>query len=239
MDRTFKIFMDFDGTISTIDVGDELFRKFGDKELTNKIISDLLEDKITSRDCWTQLCKNAGSVNKNKWDKLINNVEIEPSFHLFVKYCNEHCFELFILSDGFDYYIEKILDRQKINGIKFFSNNLSITSEGFLIPSFPYFDEDCRSSANCKRRHIIENSSEDDYTVFIGDGNSDKDPIEYVDFIFAKDDLLKHCEKQRITYYPFKDLNDVIKRLNELNSKKRLKKRHQAELKRREAYLME
>ena len=239
MDKSFKIFMDFDRTISTIDVGDELFRKFGNKKFTNKIISDLLDDKISSRDCWTQLCENAGSVDKNKWDEFIDNVKIEPSFHLFVRYCNEHSFDLFILSDGFDYYIEKILDHQKINHLKFFSNNLSITPDGFLIPSFPYFDSDCRSSANCKRRHIIDNSGENDYTVFIGDGNSDKDPIEYVDFIFAKEDLLKHCEKQRITYYPFKDFNDVILRLNELNSKKKLKKRHQAVLKRREAYLME
>ena len=239
MDKTFKIFMDFDRTISTIDVGDELFREFGNKKVTNKIISDLLEDKISSRDCWTQLCENAGSVDKSKWDEFIDNVKIEPSFHLFVRYCEEHSFDLFILSDGFDYYIEKILDRQKINHLKFFSNNLSITPDGFLIPSFPYFDADCRSSSNCKRRHIIENSGENDYTVFIGDGNSDKDPIEYVDFIFAKDDLLKFCEKQRITYYPFKDFNDVIIRLNELNSKKKLKKRHQAVLKRRDAYLME
>jgi 2-hydroxy-3-keto-5-methylthiopentenyl-1-phosphate phosphatase len=75
--------------------------------------------------------------------------------------------------------------------------------------------------------------------VFIGDGNSDNDAIQYVDFIFAKDDLLKFCEVQRITYFPFKDFNDVIVRLNELVSKKRLKKRHQAELKRREAFMIE
>ena len=45
MDRTFKIFMDFDRTISKIDVGDELFRKFGNEAATNKIISKLLENK--------------------------------------------------------------------------------------------------------------------------------------------------------------------------------------------------
>jgi len=239
MDKTFKIFMDFDGTISKIDVGDALFTKFGKKELTNNIIRDLLEDKISARECWVQLCENTGSVNIREWDRFIDNIDVEPSFHLFTQYCKEHGFDLFILSDGFDYYIKRILNRQKLSHLKFFSNKLVITSKGNLVPSFPYFDDNCRSSANCKRKHIIENSGENDYTVFIGDGNSDKDPIDFVDFIFAKDDLLKHCEKQRITYYPFKDFNDVIIKLNELNAKKRLKKRHQAELKRREAYLVE
>lgn len=231
--------MDFDGTISKIDVGDELFRKFGNEEVTNQIINDLIKDQISSRECWTRLCENAGIVNIYEWDKFIDNVEIEESFKLFVQYCNQHSFDLFILSDGFDYYIKRILIRQKLAHLKFFSNSLFISPEGYLVPSFPYFNENCRGSANCKRTHIIEYSGENDYTFYIGDGISDKDPIEYVDFIFAKDDLLKYCEKQRITYYRFKDFNDVIEKLNELKSKKRLKKRHQAELKRREAYTME
>jgi 2-hydroxy-3-keto-5-methylthiopentenyl-1-phosphate phosphatase len=93
--------------------------------------------------------------------------------------------------------------------------------------------------ANCKRKHILENSGEEDFTIYIGDGFSDRDPIQYVDFIFAKDNLLKYCEKERITYFPFNDFDDVISRLNELSSKKRLKKRYQAELKRREAFMIE
>ena len=108
-----------------------------------------------------------------------------------------------------------------------------------MIPSFPFYNGDCRSSANCKRNHILENSGEKDYTVFIGDGNSDNDAIQYVDFIFAKSDLLKFCEIQRITYFPFKNFDDVIARLDELSTKKRLRKRHQAELKRRQAFMIE
>ena len=68
---------------------------------------------------------------------------------------------------------------------------------------------------------------------------SDNDAIQYVDFIFAKNDLLKYCEVNRITYFPFNNFDDVISRLDELSAKKRLKKRHQAELKRREAFMIE
>lgn len=239
MNKSFKIFVDFDGTISKVDVGEELFRKFGNKKLTDKIIKDLLDDKISSRECWIELCESTGKVIKNDWNNCIDRIEVDTTFHQFVNFCGKHNFDLFILSDGFDYYIERILERERLSHLKFFSNNLSIPSEGFLIPSFPYFNEHCRTSANCKQTHIIENSGEDDYTIFIGDGNSDKDPIEFVDFIFAKDHLLKHCEKKRITYFPFNNFMDVMDKLNELNSKKRLKKRHQAELKRREAYLVE
>jgi 2-hydroxy-3-keto-5-methylthiopentenyl-1-phosphate phosphatase len=239
IDKQFKIFLDFDGTITKNDVGEEIFRKFLDENIVKKIVDDLLTDKISSRECWESLCEPALIKDKNVFDNFILSQEIEPALHHFVDYCDENKFQLFILSDGFDYYIEKILNRENLGHLKVFGNKLILNDEGKLMPSFPYYNADCRSSANCKRNHIIENSGEDDYTVFIGDGNSDIDAIQYVDFIFAKDDLLKYCEVQRITYFPFKTFDDVILRMNELLSKKRLKKRHQAELKRREAFMIE
>jgi len=238
-DKRFKIFLDFDGTITKNDVGEEIFKKFLDESIVKKIVDDLIADKISSRQCWESLCESASIINKNDFDDFILLQEVEPTLHPLVDYCKKNGFQLFVLSDGFDYYIDKILNRENLSHLKVFSNKLILTDDGKLIPSFPYYNVDCRSSSNCKRNHILENSGEDDYTIFIGDGNSDNDAIQYVDFIFAKDDLLKFCEVQRITYFPFKDFNDVIVRLNELTSKKRLKKRHQAELKRREAFMIE
>ncbi len=237
--KQFKIFLDFDGTITRNDVGEEIFKKFLSEDIVKSIVDDLLTDKISARVCWESLCISVTVINKKEFDNFILSQEVDSTIHRFVDYCDKNGFQIFVLSDGFDYYIEKILQREKLSHLKYFSNQLIFTDEGKLIPSFPFFNAGCRSSANCKRTHIIENSSEEDYTVYIGDGNSDIDAIQYVDFIFAKDDLLKFCEVQRITYFPFKDFDGVIRRLDELSSKKRLKKRHQAELKRREAFMIE
>ena len=237
--KVFKIFLDFDGTITRKDVGEEIFRKFLSEDVVSKIVDDLLNGRISARECWENLCGSVSGLDNNELDEFIISQEVDPTLHQFVKYCSEKKFEIKILSDGFDYYIEKILQRENLNYLKYFSNKLQITESGSLIPSFPFYNDNCRGSANCKRDHILDNSSEDDYSVFIGDGISDNDAIQYVDFIFAKSDLLKYCETQRITYFPFKNFDDVISRLNELSAKKRLKKRHQAELKRREAFMIE
>ena len=237
--KVFKIFLDFDGTITRKDVGEEIFRKFLDEDVVSKIVDDLLDDRISARQCWESLCGSISGINKNEFDEFIISQEVDPTLHQFVKYCSEKNFEIKVLSDGFDYYIEKILRRENLHHLKCFCNNLQVTKSGNLIPSFPYYNDNCRASANCKRDHILDNSSEDDYLVFIGDGISDNDAIQYVDFIFAKSDLLKYCEAQRITYFPFKNFKDVISRLDELSAKKRLKKRHQAELKRRDAFMIE
>jgi 2,3-diketo-5-methylthio-1-phosphopentane phosphatase len=237
--KRFKIFLDFDGTITRNDVGEEIFKKFLSSDIADKIISDLLNDRISSRECWESLCNALPPINQKELNEFILSQEVEPTLKRFLEFCQLHKMNVYILSDGFDYYIDKILIREKLSHLKTYSNNLIVSKDGKLIPSFPFYNADCKSTANCKRNHILENSSEDDYTVFIGDGNSDKDPIQYVDFIFAKDDLLKFCEVNRITYFPFKNFDDVTEKLTELLSRKRLKKRHQAQLKRKEAFMIE
>jgi 2,3-diketo-5-methylthio-1-phosphopentane phosphatase len=237
--KKFKIFIDFDGTISKIDIGEAVFEQFGDKEKVDRIIKNLLEDKITAKECWIALCETAQIPNKAALDNFIDSIEIDRTFHNLINYCKENNFDYYVLSDGFDYYIDRIFLRENLTHIPYFSNKLTIDEDIRLIPFFPYIDENCLSSANCKRNHVINHSGDDDFTVYIGDGNSDKSTVEFCDFIFAKHDLLRYCEKERITFFPYNNFDDVITRLETLKTKKRLKKRHRAELKRREAYLVE
>jgi len=243
MNNNIKIFVDFDGTITKTDVGDAIFKKFGNEEVVEKIIKKLLNNETPAKDCWISLCGSIDKVDVNEINKFIESFEIDPKFHDFKSFCEKqsgvHQIDFYVLSDGFDYYIEKIFKREQLQGLKFFSNHLTITTDGKLIPYFPYYDSNCTTSANCKRNHIINNSSDDDFTIYIGDGNSDKYTAQFCDFIFAKDDLLKFCERARISYFPFNDFSDVVKKLEQLVSKKRLKKRHQAELKRKQVYMME
>ncbi len=235
----FKIFVDFDGTITLEDVGEAIFRRFGHPGKVKIIIDKLLSDEISAKQCWIDLCNSVESITPEELDEFIGTLQIDPSFKVFEEYCFKNNIELFVLSDGFDYYINKIFKRENLQHLKVYSNKLTFDVNNKLVPSFPYLDEHCQTSANCKRNHIINHSGDDEYTFYVGDGNSDKFTIQFCDFIFAKDDLLKYCERERITYFPYKNFNDVIKRIDHLIQKKRLKKRHQAELKRREAYMQE
>lgn len=239
MDKVFKIFVDFDGTITKEDTGDAIFTKFGNPDTVQQIITDLLSDRISAKDCWIKLCRSVDSIDKNRLNEFILKIEIDKTFHSFAEYCNKHQINLFILSDGFDYYINLILQREKLEYLPVFSNKLKINERNKLLPEFPFYDSGCTSSANCKRNHIINNSSDDEFTVFIGDGNSDKYTIHFCDFIFAKADLRKYCERERISYFPFNNFSDVLERMETLRQKKHLKKRHQAELKRRNVYIQE
>ena len=234
--KVFKIFVDFDGTISQEDIGEEMFLEFGDSDEAKRIIERWIKKEITSIDTWTQLCATVKNFDESKFDLFLSRINIDPTFRSFVKFCESNNIEIMILSDGLDYYINKVLKREELTHIKAYCNKLTFV-DGNLVPQFPFTDEECKQCANCKRNHIIENSSDDDYTIYIGDGYSDACPVQYCDFIFAKKSLLKYCELNRISYWPYNNFFDVQKHLEILIGKKRLKHRHQAELKRKAVYI--
>ncbi|MEJ5350632.1 MAG: MtnX-like HAD-IB family phosphatase [Melioribacteraceae bacterium] len=236
-EKNFKIFVDFDGTITKEDIGEVMFLKFGDAQRAKEIVNDWINEKINARQSWELLCKTVNNLDLEKFDEFLLSSEIDSSFKIFLDYCNKNNYEVRILSDGLDYYINKILSKENLSHLEVYSNKLNFDKDGNLIPIFPYTDEECKRCANCKRNHVLNFSGDDEYSIYIGDGYSDVCPAQYCDFIFAKKSLLKYCEINRITYFPYSDFNDVIKKLEELKQKKRLKKRYQAELKRKEVYI--
>lgn len=236
-EKNFKIFVDFDGTITKEDIGEVMFLKFGDAQRAKEIVNEWINEKINARQSWELLCKTVNNLDLEKFDEFLLSSEIDSSFKIFLDYCNKNNYEVRILSDGLDYYINKILSKENLSHLEVYSNKLNFDKDGNLIPIFPYTDEECKRCANCKRNHVLNFSGDDEYSIYIGDGYSDVCPAQYCDFIFAKKSLLKYCEINRITYFPYSDFNDVIKKLEELKQKKRLKKRYQAELKRKEVYI--
>lgn len=235
--RNFKIFVDFDGTISNPDVGETMFHVFGDKDKVRAVVEKWMNDEVPSPEAWKFSCGTINEITPAAFEQFLDTIKIDPFFREFVKLCEENNFDLYVLSDGFDYYIRHILEREGLGHLKFYSNSMKFDDENNLEIDFPYQDEECKKCGNCKRNQIISHSSDEDYTIFVGDGFSDKCPAQYCDFIFAKKSLLRYCEINRISYFPFADFSEVIARVKELKSKKRLKKRHQAELKRREVYI--
>jgi 2,3-diketo-5-methylthio-1-phosphopentane phosphatase len=236
-ERNFKLFIDFDGTITTVDVGEAMFLKFGDPERAYDIIDRWVKEEITSIQTWQLLCETVTDFDPKIFDEFLSTIKIDDSFVEFEDFCRNNNMDAWVVSDGLDYYINRILKMYSMDHLNVFSNKLTINEKNELIPSFPHTDEECRKCANCKRNHILNNSSDTDFTVYIGDGYSDTCPAQYCDFIFAKNSLLKYCEVNRISYFPFNTFSDVQKRLSELMNKKRLKKRHQADLKRKQVYL--
>ncbi len=233
-----KVFCDFDGTVAKNDIGDLFFETFGDKEFYARLVEMWRNYEISSREMWERIAESV-RIDERSAEELIVSQEIDRYFLDFVKFCKDNGIEIFILSDGFDFYIKKILERYGLYDVKFFSNRLYI-EDGKVRLEFPYPDSVCRICGNCKRNHMLTLSGDEDVIIYIGDGYSDRCPAEYADIVFGKKELLKFCKRRNIPVYEFENFNDVIGQFKRfLSGRKKLKKRWQAELRRREIFMRE
>ncbi len=233
-----RVFCDFDGTVAPRDVGNALFRTFGGREATDAV-DRYLKGIINARQCFLEECRAVRSLSHKEFISYISQFELDPFFSDFAGFCERNHIPLVIVSDGMDAYVDYLLDTNGFSHIPRFANRLEFVPEGSetkLRPSFPFRDSECEQCANCKRNHLLTLSGDEDIIVYVGDGFSDRCPVRFADVVFAKGSLISYCQQQNISYQEFKDLGDVLRRLSSLVGEKKLKKRREAEVARREVF---
>ncbi len=231
------IFTDFDGTITIKDIGDEIFKEFGQFEPYH---SQLKSGQLDIKDYWVAVCNTLKPGLKEQ--DIINYAlksEIDPWFTKFAEYCKNNNYPLFVVSDGFSSYIKPILMKLNLLYIPVISNYLTFEGNK-IIPHYPLATESCNClSASCKRNAILTQIPVDAIVVFIGDGYSDFCAAEHSDIIFAKNDLARFCVENKIPHYHYKSFFDVLRIFESVLPKKKLKHRNQAIQLRQKAYEIE
>ncbi len=234
-----RIFCDFDGTVSTEDIGAEFFRTFAGKN-ADGFTEESLPGKLTMQNWLTQLCGGIDTINRSDFDRFTDKFMVDPHFAGFVQFADKNQMSLTIVSDGLDAYIERVLANSGLSGVRFFANHaefVGLNGNQRLTVSFPYTDSECALCGNCKRNHMLTKSADEDIIIYVGDGYSDQCPARYADFVFAKGQLIKYCQKQNITFFEFSDFRDVLKKTNEIFQKKHIRHRREAQMARREVFM--
>jgi HAD superfamily phosphoserine phosphatase-like hydrolase len=111
-----KFFIDFDGTITREDVGDAMFERFGGIQC-REYINRYRRGEISAAECFRLECGACNNVDKNELDAFLDTREIDRSFLSFINFCRSEHFEPIIVSDGMDYYINRILSKNKMSVI--------------------------------------------------------------------------------------------------------------------------
>jgi 2,3-diketo-5-methylthio-1-phosphopentane phosphatase len=201
------IFFDFDNTIATCDVFDSMLPRFSKNDLWMELEKEWQGGRIGSRACLQGQIKGMG-INKKALDRYLAGIKIDPYFKKIGRYLISRKIKIVVLSDNFDYILERILDYHAIKGLKVYSNKLRF-SGGSLVPYFPHRDPHCQVCAHCKTKNLLANVQKDSIIIYVGDGRSDICPSQYADMVFAKDDLLKYFQDRKYTCYAYRSLKDV------------------------------
>jgi 2-hydroxy-3-keto-5-methylthiopentenyl-1-phosphate phosphatase len=234
-----RVFCDFDGTICLKDLGEHFFRKFAGEQ-AEASVKRLLSGEITMQESLTEMCKAIPAISKRKFYDFVDGFSIDPKFKEFEDFCRRNEIPVTVLSDGLDLYVKRVLLNAGLDQLQSFANRAEIkrswTKEKLTV-SFPFTDSECNLCGNCKRNHMLNLSADDDIIIYVGDGFSDKCPVRYADFVFAKGHLIKYCQNQNITFFEFNDFGDVQSRLEKIIQRKHIRHRQEAAMARREIFM--
>ena len=210
MKKIKTIYCDFDGTITQKDAVNTFFEQFADpKWLEYEQL--WVEGKISSMENAIKQVALIRPMAQDIFDDYVNNIEIDETFLDFVKFLQKQEIKLVIVSDGFDLFITKVLERYNLTGIKVFANHFTYENGKFSI-DFPFHNDKCDIGAGmCKCQKVEEKEF-----CYIGDGTSDLCIAQKANLLFATKNLKKYCCKNNIKYYPFNSFRDIIKKLEEI-----------------------
>lgn len=205
------VFVDFDGTIVSCDATDYLLERFAAPQWRD-IEQVWQAGRIGSREC---LARQTSLLRATpaELDAAVDEIDVDPGFASFLRFCRERGISATIVSDGFDRVIARVLRRHGIV-LPAAANRLEpVGADGWRL-SFPHASDDCLALAgHCKCATAARNTGL--LKVVVGDGRSDYCLAGTADLVLAKSALRDMCVAGGKAHTPFHDFYDVAGHLSE------------------------
>jgi 2,3-diketo-5-methylthio-1-phosphopentane phosphatase len=185
--------VDYDGTISSVDVGDALMDRFvADRATVAAKDADYDAGRVGSRELM-------------QWDMAVlpRDAELlrstaaalphDPGFPAFVSAVQARGAALEIVSDGLGFYVESNLGRlaPELAALPIATNENRVAGPYGM--TFPFGHPACFVCGTCKRERVRAHQVGGRVVVFIGDGTSDRYAAHHADVVFAKGPLARWC----------------------------------------------
>lgn len=203
----YVVVTDFDGTAAEHDVQQALLDALADRQAWREINACWAKGELTTaqraREQWALIDAPESEVLA-----VLDGLRLDPFFPQFVALCRAREYSLYIVSDGFDFYIEPMLAAAGIRDVPVIANHLRYVDGrpqlSFLHQRSPdqYYGND--------KTYVIERVREPKSAlVFIGDGHSDRDAAHHADLLFAKDHLAEYCRAEELPYQPYSTFEQI------------------------------
>ena len=204
--------LDFDGTVTTEDVGFLLLDKFVDGEW-RKYLDAYNTDRMSLGAFSKKVFGMIKVDKKTLTDFVLNSdrVKVRLGFREFLDYCKNSGIEVVIVSNGLTFYIVTVLEKSNIDGLDIHAAENVFSSDGmkvrYLSPDGKELDAGFKEAYTdflCQKGYRV---------IYIGDGNSDIYSSRKAKYLLATSKLLQRCREENHKCYPFNDFSDVIKAL--------------------------
>jgi len=207
------VFCDFDGTFAHPDVGSTLAARYAADRRPAQW-ARFERGEITPWEYNLEILEGL-PVGQDVLEEFLATVELDPGARSLVDWCEEHSVPFRILSDGFDWNLDRL---QSLNGIHFAytANRLRVEHGKWRIRAGAP-DPTCGCGTGMCKGNVLRTlraASPRTHLVHIGNGRvSDFCGALAADTAFAKDSLAEWLAARGVPFISFTTLDDVIPHL--------------------------
>ncbi len=215
----FALVCDFDGTITTRDLGDQLGRRFATPEDWAAVEARYRAGGQTLREILRSMFAPIRASRAELAAAALECAVIRDGFVELVGDCVFRRVPFVLASGGLDLYIDPVLRSVLPPDHDAYVErrcNLGSPATAGLDVVFPLDGQGCGTCGSCKRVVVEELKARGAGTVIaVGDGFSDRCLLGSADVLFARGHLMEMARREGVEALPWEDFHDVRRWLAE------------------------
>ncbi|MBM3941850.1 MAG: HAD-IB family phosphatase [SAR202 cluster bacterium] len=207
------VLTDFDDTAAVQNVAEMLLEQFGDpawKQVRQRFRGGEISLMEYQEIAFRQI--RADRITMQEYVKA--SACLRPHFGALWEHCQAQGIPLAVVSQGLDFYIQALLDKEGFPQVPVYSVNTRFTSQGITY-QYRHAHPGQERLGNSKGLVVDSYRRRGRYVIYIGDGRSDFEAAERADMVFAHKVLAEECTRKQIPFRPFGDFGDVLAAVKE------------------------
>ena len=208
--RPTTVICDFDGTITTRDIGEALCSRFA-PGVVARVDALWHSGELTFGQAHRAVFREVLAPLEDLVAHALEVGVVREGFDELVDACRAVGAELVVASAGLDLYILPILRRdlgRHVPHLELRVNRGRVTGDGVEI-EFSHEDPACTKCGSCKGSRARAARACGRTVVAVGDSFSDRCLVDEADHVFARDWLADHCRRTGVPHEPFEDFHVV------------------------------
>lgn len=208
------VLTDFDDTAAVQNVAELLLRRFGDPTWTD-VRQRFRDGELDLKEYQEITFRNVRADRAAMQHYVKEYANLRPFFRELWRYCRNKSVPFAVVSQGLDFYISALLQRDGFTDVPIFSVNTRFDA-GNISYEYNHAYPGQESKGNSKDFVVESYQERGFYVVYVGDGLSDLEASRKADLVFAHRTLARHCDEEGIAYRPFEDFKGVLLAVREM-----------------------
>ncbi len=213
VNRQPAVLVDFDDTAAEQNVAELLLNRFGDPAW-HEVRDRFRAGELTLKEYQEITFRDIKAGRTDMQDYVKQQANFRPYFGELWQYCSTRNIPMAIVSQGLDFYIQALLDRDGFGNLPVYSVVTRFSAQG-LDYEYHYSRPGHERQGNSKGLIVDRYRAQGHFVLYAGDGMSDFEAVDRANLLFAHRTLAEECRRRDIPFQPFRDFQDVLSALQD------------------------